>query len=978
MLQKKKLWRALSLASIFLLVFSLTAGNIAGAYEAMVNQALHIETSKVVGGEGPAVYYTSDYSSLEELYQAKVALLRDIADEGVVLLKNKDGALPVSDGKITILGESNLLYSTEMGGGSITADMQARSTTLSQAFALNGLAVNTDERHAAGSELVLVVIGRVSGEGNDAALGSLALTDADRALISSAKASGGKVAVLLSGDHPIEAAELARDDGVDAILQLGNAGYRGAWGVADVVTGRVNPSGRLVETYAVDSMSAPAMMNFGNYSFTNGSKIKASQAKNYVVYNEGIYVDYRYYETRYEDCVLDAGSANSTAGTYAGNGGWSYAQEVLYPFGYGLSYTSFDKEIVGEPVFDDGNHIATITVKVTNTGSVSGKEVVQLYAQAPYTQYDIDNRVEKAAVQLMGFEKTEELAPGASATVEITVHLQWLASYDYAKAKTYIMDAGDYYFAVGDSAHDALNNILAAKDKTTADGMTENGDSALTRTWHQDALDQTTYAQSLYVPGTTVTNAFDDADINYWVPGTLIYLSRSNWQGTYPETQQMEASADMISALNDTKRYENGVWNDEIQRAANENVAYQDLTTLEAVNQFLTSGGVTASAVSMRGKDYNDAGWKNILDSLSIYEMSRLVAQGRGYVQACPSVAFPESSGLDGPNGLGIPYLYESINSLTGEKTPLPADYTISDPFTQESVAADDTLYANMYASEPVLGATFNKSLAARQGDMWGEDGLYCNASFIYAPGSNLHRVPYGGRSSEYVSADPVHSALMLAELTKTANAKGQVTVAKHFVINEQEQNRIGVGTFINEQALRELYLRAFEGVMTYGEARGVMSSYNRIGVISTSAEYDLLTTVLRNEWGSQAYVVTDLGSPTAGLYDGNASIVAGVSSMLNNGVYDDPTKAYVNQTLSVESIKSDPVLLTATREACHRILFNFIHSNAVNGISADASITFVTPWWKTLFTVLDVIFAIGAVGSTALYIISANKKEDE
>ena len=214
-----------------------------------------------------------------------------------------------------------------------------------------------------------------------------------------------------------------------------------------------------------------------------------------------------------------------------------------------------------------------------------------------------------------------------------------------------------------------------------------------------------------------------------------------------------------------------------------------------------------------------------------------------------------------------------------------------------------------------------------------------------------------------------------MAEVTKAANAKGQVITVKHFVINDQEQNRIGVATFTNEQALREVYMRAFEGVMTYGEARGMMSSYNRIGLISTSAEYDLLTVALRQEWGSQAYVITDLGSPTAGLYDGNAAIVAGVSTMMNNGVYDDTSKAHVNQTLAVESIKADPVLLSAVRDACHRILYNFIHSSTVNGIDAESRVVLITPWWKPLLNTLDIIFATAAAVTTALYLFNANKK---
>lgn len=963
---KRRVWKALSLVTIFLTVACLIVTNVAGTYENMVNQALDLETSRIEGGSGISVYYTSDYDDLQDMYQAKVQTLREIADEGVVLLKN-DGTLPLRTGKIAVLGEENFLFSTGSGGGSITGEMKARSTTLSSALSQVGLTVSDDP---ASCDMALVVIGRVAGEGTDMESGRLSITDDEQALIDTAKASGTKVVVLLSGDHPIEVGDLESDAGISAILRFGNAGYRGAYGIADVISGVISPSGKLVETYTVDTNASPAMMNFGNYTYTNGSRIKASQAKNYVVYAEGIYSDYRYFETRYEDCVLGQGSANSSAGVCAGNGSWNYADEVLYPFGYGLSYTTFSKELMGDPVFDNDTHTAVLTVKVTNTGTVAGKEVVTVFAQSPYTDYDVQNKVEKASVQLVGFEKTKELVPGASETLEITIHLQWLASYDYVSAKTYIMDAGDYYFSVGGSAHEALNNILAAKGKTTADGMTEDGDPSLTYHWRQDSLDTTTYANSIYT-GYAITNTFAEADLNYWAPGSVTYLSRSDWAGTYPEAVVIEATDDMLAALNDTKKYENAQWNDTADRAQATDVTYQDYITLDEVNRKM----VPLNVVSMRDKDYSDPGWDEILDNLSIYEMSRLVAQGRYHVQTAPSVTFPESNGGDSPIGLNIPYLNLSVDPITGEKNAIPAGYTMTDGITEEPVAVDGTLDANMFASEPVLGATFNKSLAARQGDFMGEDGLYCGASFTYAPGANLHRTPYGGRLSEYLSADPVHTSLMLAELTKGAGAKGQVITVKHFVLNDQEQNRIGVGTFTNEQALREVYMRAFEGVMTYGEANGMMSSYNRIGLISTSAEYDLLTVALRQEWGSQAYVITDLGSPTAGLYDGNAAIAAGVSTMMNNGVYDDSSKAYVNQTLTPESIKADPVLLSATRDACHRILYSFIHSNAVNGIDAESKIVLITPWWKTLFNTLDIVFVISAVATTALYLFNANKK---
>lgn len=951
MRMNKNLWKAISLLTIFLFVLSLVGQNVAGVYSARINEVLGIETSKVVGGEGSAVYYTSDYSDLNTMFQAKIQLLRDIADEGTVLLKN-DGTLPMASGTVGIFGEDQFVIATQYGGGAIPDALRRHCASLTDAFRANGLTVSQND-----CNLSLVVVGRSAGEGTDVPQGSLALTDADRKNIDAAKASGGKVVVLLSGDHAIEAGELKSDPEIAAILQLGNAGFRGAYGVADVITGKANPSGKLVHTFAANIGNTPAVRNFGNFTYTNGGKIKASQAKNYVVYAEGIYMDYRYYETRYEDSVLGQGNS----------GAWNYDDEVVWPFGYGLSYTNFSKEIT-DVSFDDAAHTATITVKVTNTGSAAGKEVVQVYAQSPYTDYDKANLVEKASVQLMGFEKTKLLAPNESETLSVTVHLQWLASYDFMTAKGYILDAGDYYFSLGNGAHEAIENILAAKGKPA-------GDAALTYMWTQEALDTETYKNSVYT-NVTVTNAFAEADLNTWIPNKVTYLSRADWQGTFPETVEIEASADMIAALNDTKRYENGIWNDTKARAAVTEVKYENLTTADAVNDALNKLGAE-NVTSLRGLSYDDPAWNKVLDRLSIYELSQLTANGNYSIKSAPSVTFPGSLSADSPIGLQKPYLYRSFDPQTGEKTPVSENETLTDSINESPLPVAD-LTANMFASESVLGATFNKELAEKQGRIWGEDSLYTGVANIYAPGVNLHRTPYSGRASEYVSADPILTTLLISDLVQGCMEKGLFVTVKHFVINEQEQNRIGIATFTNEQAIRELYLRAFEGVMTYGNANGLMSSYNRIGLISTATEYDLMTGVLRSEWGSNAFAITDLGAPTAGLYEGNASVAAGISTMMNNGVYDDASKAYVNQTLTPENIKADPVLLTAAREACHRILYNFIHSNAINGISEDAKIVLITPWYQTALRTMVIVFGVLMGGSTLLYLILANKKRED
>ncbi len=636
-------------------------------------------------------------------------------------------------------------------------------------------------------------------------------------------------------------------------------------------------------------------------------------------------------------------------------GGWTWEKDVLYPFGYGLSYTAFAQELLGV-TFDDNAHTASVQVKVTNTGDRAGKEVVQVYGQSPYTTYDQEKLIEKAAVQLMGFEKTAELAPGASETVTVQLHMQWLASFDARGYGTYIMEAGDYFLALGSSAHDAVNNILAAK------GVNTDGSAAMTYTWNQAETDAATYAKSVYT-GEPVTVRFPDADINYWLDEAdqITYLSRSDWQGTWPETVQLTASDKLKSALNDKKKYENGVYNDTASR-----IQVYDVKTGD--------GSTVLSAAMMRGRPYSDENWNVLLDNMSAEDIVRLVANGRYQISAVPSLSFVSSLGGDSPTGLNIPYLY----SRTGaDRQPIGDSYMVSDGITEDK-ADLVPMDASFYCSEPTLAATFNKELAYAEGEMMGEDSLYCGASFLYGPGTNLHRMPYGGRATEYYSADPVLNSLIGAEQVKAGLTKGLVMVVKHFAANDQEQNRIGVATFVTEQDLRENMLRGFEGIMTYGGAMGLMGSYNRLGVTGTAAEYDLMTTVLRREWGSDCFVITDLNSPTAGLYDGNAIIAAGTSTMMNNGTFDAESGSYVNTTLSVPMFNSDPVLRVAMREAAHHVLYAFVNSSAMNGQSASDRIVTVTPWWKPALLALEIVFGAAALLSAVLYLINVNKKEEK
>ena len=381
--------------------------------------------------------------------------------------------------------------------------------------------------------------------------------------------------------------------------------------------------------------------------------------------------------------------------------------------------------------------------------------------------------------------------------------------------------------------------------------------------------------------------------------------------------------------------------------------------------------------INLRGKSYDDAGWDAVLDNLTIYEMSQLVSEGNRNVQASPSVAFPGANGNDTPLGLNETYKYSSINQNTSEKVAIGSSYIITDGISDRQIDLAK-MNADIYQAEPALAATFNLDLSYRQGKMWGEDALYIDCEFIWGPGANLHRTPYGGRMAEYYSSDPVITSHFGAEQVRGAWEKGCVLVVKHFVVNEQETNRTGIATYTNEQALREVYLRAFEGIITYGEAKGLMASYNRIGILGTLEEYDLMTTVLRKEWGFDGYVITDLCGPTAGLYDGDAAIAAGTNTMLNNSSFNASFGAAVTQSLNPANIKADPVLLTQTREACHRLLYVFVNSAAMNGITTDSNIVYVTAWWQPTIIAVDVICILGAAASIVMYAISANKGKEE
>ena len=382
----------------------------------------------------------------------------------------------------------------------------------------------------------------------------LGLSDDERALIDAAveakKANGGKVIVLLNNASAMEVQELKDNDGVDAMLEIGLPGGYGFYGVADVLSGAANPSGHLADTYVVTNANAPSAQNYGDNEWTNANSDINMNSE--LVEAENIYIGYKYYETRYADTVLGQGNASDSVGSSTGKA-WNYDDEVTYPFGYGLSYTTFTQTL-DELNVDTNQNTVTAKVTVTNTGDVAGKDVVQLYASAPYTDYDKQHGVEKSAIQLLDYGKTKELAPGASETVTITTDLQNLASWDSTADNAigtkgcYILDAGDYYFTIGNGAHEAVNNVLAAQ------GQAVDGDAEKAKTWNVSSFDNISFATTKN--GTAVENQLADMDLNYWMPGTVTYLTRSDWAGTFPKAYtDLTATDEMVDIMdNDTTR----------------------------------------------------------------------------------------------------------------------------------------------------------------------------------------------------------------------------------------------------------------------------------------------------------------------------------------------------------------------------------------------------------------------------------------
>lgn len=1019
---KSKIWRGISSTGAMFLALSVTASSVVSTHRTDIDKFLGTSSSRIVtdGNADVADLYTyqSDYADTTELVQAIADLGERMSEEGTVLLKNTNNALPLTEDetkKVSLLGFSS--YYPQVGGvmsASLTPNVGTDADTVDfvQALEAKGYQLNdtlkelylsdalkeifktevetwtgtttyytltapavggvySDKEPSqteldgaepgwkdslAENNIMIVTIARAGSENADYEPGEagvnpadglnqtdpLGLSDDERDLINAAveaKGTDGKVIVLLNTANAMEVQEIEDNEGVDAILQIGLPGGYGFYGVADVLSGDVTPSGHLSDTYAVKNANSPAAQNYGDLQWTNANPML--QINDAIVEAESIYAGYKYYETRYADCVLGQGQADAAVGTE--NGSWAYENEVTYPFGFGLSYTTFEQTLKKLDV-DLENRTATVEVTVENTGDVAGKDVVQLYASVPYTKYDIEHGVEKSAVQLLDYAKTGLLEPGASETVTIDADLTYLASWDSTADNAagtkgcYILDDGDYYFTIGNGAHEAVNNVLAAQDRGTANGMTEDGNPENVQVWTLDKFDDTTFAQTKN--GTNVENQLEDMDINYWLPDTAVYLSRSNWKDTFPTTyRDLTATEDMLAILdNDVYEYQTDGDSGSVTWGADNGLSLGDLK------------GVT---------DTEDERWDQLIDQMQLSEALIRTAFGGTSTKTIESISSPEAVQNDGMNGIYSYPLGQYANK----------DKSSGDPCAIDPDDPNAGYKAGVMTGVGVVAQTWSKELAEEFGAEMGNFSLWSNLTIWWGVGVNLHRTPYNARNHDYYSEDPVLSTFQGAATIVGAQEYGVVAAAKHFAFNDTEMNRTGVAVFMTEQKAREGELRALQSCFEDAKALGCMTAYNRAGIYTDNSHTGLLKNILHEEWGFYGLMSEDfiMDPVYAALKE---AVLNGVTMSCNTGENSLEAVAAYYPTLNwnEETVGKDVQMQEALKQAMKMQNYALANSNAMDGLVSGSHLENVRTWYDNLITAMEIVFAVITLLSLVMY----------
>lgn len=936
-----------------------------------------------------AEWYDRQYTSKEEVLAAANDFVVEVEKEGIVLLKNENDALPLSgDGAhVSVFGKNsvNIVYS---GSGSASSNSSTAQKTLYESLEAAGISYNetlksfyedsgksgkgrpenpamtsgqrlsgfgtgetpmdsytsdVTDSYAGYQDAAIVVFSRIGGEGFDlprtmaesfgggAVAGAsadshyLELDENEKALLAHVKENFSKVIVILNVGTTMEIPELKADEGIDAILWMGFPGSTGIMALGQILTGldtegnQISPSGHTVDTWAADFTMDPTWYNTGVYGSEFGNRyLYNGETTDYafVNYEEGIYVGYRYYETRgYEETAADPQSA------------W-YENNVVYPFGYGLSYTEFDWDVSfgaasGTEITADDTLEVLVTVK--NTGDYAGKDVVELYYSAPY-DYE-GPAIEKPHVVLGDFSKTDLLAPGEEQTLTLTLPVKGMKSYDYADANEngfsgYELEAGEYHIIIGSDAHTAkadavytLSEGLQLKTDTNANGEE-----------------------------TEVANVFDDVSAGIFGTNTYAsYVSRKDFAGTLRTTY-----------LDDAER----TLTDELKETLDESIK-RKYTESDAGKPWEVTGSVPSttpvnSGLSLRDMLYDEAGnylgeasfddprWETLLDEISLDEMKNLVGFG--------AFRTNEIKGVDGVVG-----------------KPLTVDSDGPNGFT--SFLSESVIYGTCaYQAECVMGSTWNVELTERMGELIGEEGLAGNEkgdglpySGWYAPAVNIHRSPFAGRNWEYYSEDGLLSGKFAAGVIKGADKKGVYCYVKHFAVNDQETDREynGILVWANEQSMRELYLLPFEIAVKEGGATGMMSSFNRLGMKWAGGSYALLTQVLRDEWGFHGSVITDYSLNT----------YTHVDEMIRAG-----GDLFLTQDAKTFGMEDDATQIAMLRQSTKNILYMVANSSAMS-ISTDG---YLRPVWQTVMICVDIVMVAALAFWGVLAVRSVKKKEEQ
>ena len=991
-------------------------------------------------------YFKSEYEDIPTLIAAGKDMVEEVVAEGAVLLKNDNQALPLREGerKISVFGTTSAdpVYS---GTGSGKVDVK-QAVGYYASFAEAGLELNpvltdkyagewftapeygeeynpdihfrrnaalwagaganyisevpwaTVEAAAADSfaqygDAAIYIIGRIGGEGGDSHMNDapdswkgdyLHLSEKEMDTIRGLKTLKDqgvfKRIIVIINSASVVACDFLKDEsfGVDAALWVGNLGSTGTRAVGKLLTGEVVPSGHATDTFWYDNEQNPVNVVYGYREYQDAEKyglisLGGSMFANeptlssYVVYQEGMYLGYRYTETRYEDYVTGAAKV----------GDYDYEKVVAYPFGHGLSYTSFAFSDFSAEKIDGRTY--QLSVKVTNTGDTySGKAVAQFYVAKPYGDYAKQNGIQVPSVELLDFGKTGLLAPGASETLTVTVDEKYFASFDTFGSGSYVLMDGDYYVIAAADAHEAVNSLLAAKGVSN-DRMVGSGSAELVKAFRMK-LDKTSYAVS-EITGNPIKTMFSYADINTYEgrgDNHVTYYDRADWEGTVSFDREngfpvLSATQQMADTIFDhcPVEYKREIPKDPEPMAY---PTYGKNVGMQLIDLMTDENGDPI--------DIDDPIWETFMDQLTWDEIATLVSNGQHFTAVIESISKPRTADQNGPNGFNQPFkqgrtgLYYRNEIAAGHVDASGKLTKQADPVGKEMTTA--------MPANGVIGATFNKDVAYRAGQIIGENGIWGGCAGIYGVGLNIHRSPYQGRSAEYYSECGTMTGLIAAYECKGIEEKGVHCFNKHSVGNDQENARHGVCTWMPEQSLREIYLRAFEIPIRVGGSYNTMAAFSRLGVTAGAADGTVSQSFLRGECGMKGIVISDMYTDMSGAQDSSSYFELAYG--IYNGGCDLPDGT--EQEWQFEAFRPDAsgkgdyaTMAWRMRTAAKRICFATLSTNAMNGVSRSTRTVRITPWWvnalKTLNTTLCVLLCLSVLW-TVLYAVSNRKAKDQ